>query len=75
MMTKNITLSANESLIQQARRRAQSENTTLNHLFRGWLTRYVAQPTALDEYDSLMARLNHIESQGPYEREEMNERH
>jgi hypothetical protein len=33
-MNKNITLSADEALIQQARRRAMQENRTLNDLFR-----------------------------------------
>ena len=38
---KNITLSADEALIEAARQRAASENTTLNEQFRRWLERYV----------------------------------
>ena len=38
---KNITLSADEKLIEAARERAQTENTTLNEQFRLWLTDYV----------------------------------
>jgi len=34
---KNITLSADESLIKAARERAMEENTTLNAQFRLWL--------------------------------------
>lgn len=73
-MLKNITLSADEGLIQQARRRAASENTTLNELFREWLARYVTQPLASDQYTALMERLNHVEAGRAFSREEMNER-
>lgn len=37
---KNITLSADEGLIEAARERARAENTTLNEQFRLWLTNY-----------------------------------
>lgn len=37
---KNITLSADETLIEAARRRAARENTTLNAQFRQWLAEY-----------------------------------
>ena len=37
---KNITFSADEHLIEAARRRASSENTTLNEQFRLWLESY-----------------------------------
>ena len=40
---KNITLSADESLIDAARRRAASEQTTLNAQFRIWLADYVGR--------------------------------
>ena len=38
---KNITLSADENLIEAARRRAMEERTTLNEQFRLWLKDYV----------------------------------
>lgn len=38
---KNVTLSAEEHLIEAARLRAKSENSTLNEQFRTWLTAYV----------------------------------
>ena len=38
---KNITLSADENLIEAARQRALSERTTLNEQFRRWLADYV----------------------------------
>lgn len=37
---KNITFSADESLIEAARERAKRENTTLNAQFRLWLIEY-----------------------------------
>ncbi len=40
---KNITLSADENLIEKARNRAQSHNTTLNAEFRRWLEQYASK--------------------------------
>lgn len=73
-MMKNITLSADETLIEQARKRAVVENTTLNTLFRAWLTRYTSQPAAADQYEQLMARLESVQPGRKFSREEMNER-
>jgi len=73
-MMKNITLSADEATITQARRRAAAENTTINELFRTWLERYVAQPLAAEQYEELMARLAYVDAGRKFTREEMNER-
>ena len=73
-MMKNITLSVEEAIIQQARRRAAAENTTINELVRTWLERYVVQPGAADQYLELMESLRHVEAGRRYAREEMNER-
>jgi hypothetical protein len=73
-MMKNITLSVEESIIVQARRRAAAENTTINELFRMWLERYVSQPLAAEQYDELMAQLQHVQAGRKFTREEMNER-
>jgi len=73
-MLKNITLSADEALIREARRQAALHNTTLNELFREWLERYIAHQTALAQYQDLMARLSHITAGRKFTREEMNER-
>ncbi len=40
---KNITLSADENLIEAARHRAADEQTTLNEQFRRWLADYVGR--------------------------------
>jgi hypothetical protein len=71
---KNITLSADEGLLQQARRRAGSEHRTLNDIFRQWLDQYVSQSTASDTYDVMMKRLDHVSAGRKYSREQLNER-
>jgi hypothetical protein len=73
-MMKNITLSVEEAIVQQARRRAAAENTTINELVRTWLERYVAQPGAAEQYLELMESLRHVEAGRKFTREEMNER-
>ncbi|HHY57075.1 MAG TPA: hypothetical protein GYA08_16755 [Chloroflexi bacterium] len=71
---KNITFSADETLIERARHQANLENTTLNELFRIWLERYVAQPAAAQQYEALMTQLAYVRAGRHYTREEMNER-
>ena len=74
-MNRNITLTADEALIRQARRRAASEHTTLQRLFREWLDQYVSESSAAHEYAALMQRLDYVDAGGSFSREEMNERH
>jgi hypothetical protein len=72
---KNITLSADEDLIERARYTAQSQHKTLNAAFREWLEDFVAKSGNLAEYHQLMERLlRRVRSSGPYTRDEMNER-
>ena len=71
---KNVTLSADENLIEQARLVAQARHTTLNSAFREWLEQYAAQSGGGAAVDALMRRLRHVRSSGPYTRDEMNER-
>jgi hypothetical protein len=72
---KNITLSADEELIERARAVARAQSTTLNVAFREWLRQYSGQATSRGEaYEALMKRLSHIKSGGHYSRDEMNER-
>lgn len=79
-MLKNITFSADETLIREARRQAALQNTTLNALFREWLERYVAQEDAAERkravarYNDLMNRLSYVNAGRKFSREEMNER-
>jgi len=71
---KNITLSAEAALIEQARLVAQARHTTLNAAFREWLEQYAAQSGGGAAVEALMRRLRHVRSAGPYTRDEMNER-
>lgn len=73
-MVKNITLSADEGLIRKARQRAAREKKSLNSVFREWLEQYANRQEASKEYRELMKRLDYVKSNGPYAREEMNER-
>ena len=74
LMLKNITLSADEALIREARRQATLQNTTLNALFREWLEQYLRRQDAVAQYDELMQRLSHVNAGHKFTREEMNER-
>lgn len=73
---KNITLSADERLIEEAREKAQREHTTLNEQFRRWLEAYVGRreraERAMRTIEELQGRI-HLEGQ-PYTRDELNER-
>ena len=71
---KNITLSADEQLIEQARQVARAQHKTLNAAFREWMQQFTQQAGRAKEFDALMERLKHIRSSGPYTRDEMNER-
>jgi hypothetical protein len=71
---KNITLSAEEDLIEQARLVARSRHKTLNAAFREWLEEFTAQSGSALEFDSLMKRLEHVKPGRRFTRDEMNER-
>ena len=71
---KNITLSADENLIEQARLVAQRQHKTLNAAFREWLRQYTAHAGGKQEYDALMKRLGHVRAGGRFTRDELNER-
>ena len=73
---RNITLSADEGLIADARRRAAAENTTLNAEFRLWLGNYVGRKRQAERAMAVMRELQGRISTGgrKFTREEMNER-
>ena len=54
---KNITLSADDGLIEAARQRAASERTTLNEQFRRWLADYVGRERQAAEAVHVMREL------------------
>ena len=73
-MVRNVTLSAEEELIERARLRAAREKTTLNAAFREWLARYAGTETSGQEYRDLMKRLRHVRPGRHFSRDELNER-
>jgi len=73
---KNITLSADERLIDAARERARAEQTTLNEQFRLWLAEYVQRQKRADAAMAVIADLRGKLRTGgrKFTRDEMNER-
>ena len=72
---KNITLSADDDLIEAARRRAASERTTLNEQFRLWLAGYVGRERQAAKAVEVMRELQgRLRVGRKLTREEMNER-
>jgi hypothetical protein len=73
-MARNITLSADEILIERARKKAEQEKTSLNKLFREWIAKYVNRDSICVEYDNLMELLKDVHPDRKFTRDEMNER-
>ena len=71
---KNITLSAEESLIEQARTVARAQHRTLNAAFREWLAEFTSRAGGGQEFDALMERLAHVRAGRRFSRDEMNVR-
>ena len=71
---KNITLSADQDLIEKARLVARSQRKTLNAAFREWLAQYAGLSKNAQDARLLMKRLGHVKSGRRYTRDEMNER-
>lgn len=73
---KNITLSADEHLIEAARERARAEHTTLNAEFRRWLESYAGRDTRVEEAMAVLKELQGKVRTGgrKFTRDEMNER-
>lgn len=71
---KNITLSADEDLLEEARLVAKSQRKTLNAAFREWLVYYTSRAGSAQAVDSLIRRLRHVNAGRRFTRDEMNER-
>jgi len=72
---KNITLSADEDLIESARDRARREHTTLNNEFRRWLQSYVGQQQKAEFANTTLHELRgKVRIGHKLTRDEMNER-
>lgn len=75
-MLRNITLSADEQLINRARKKAAAEQTTLNVEFRNWLTSYAGtqDEAALSRFRDVVKQFANIDPGRSFTRAEMNER-
>lgn len=73
---KNITLSADEQLIEAARARAREEHSTLNEQFRIWLNDYAGRKQKAEAALRTIKDLqNKYSTKGrKFTRDEMNER-
>ncbi|MDN5869662.1 MAG: hypothetical protein L0H73_02905 [Nitrococcus sp.] len=73
---KNVTLSADERLIEAARKRARAEHTTLNAEFRRWLADYTGQQGQAAHAREVIERLQgYVRTGGrKFSRDELNER-
>jgi hypothetical protein len=72
---KNITFSADERLIEEARAEARKRNTTLNEEFRKWLEGYVdRQARARRARETIRELQKTIQLKGPFPRDELNAR-
>jgi hypothetical protein len=73
---RNITLSADEKLIEAARARARAEHTTLNELFRRWLVDYTQRQQQAERAMAVINDLQKYVRTGgrKFTRDEMNER-
>jgi len=71
---KNITLSADEDLIERARLIARGQRRTLNAAFREWLAQFVQSAGDAQGFDGLMRRLQHVDAGRHFGRDELNER-
>ena len=75
-MIKNITLSADEKLIEAARKKARAEHTTLNEQFGLWLADYVRSYQQAEKAMAVVRELQGKLRTGgrKFTRDEMNER-
>jgi hypothetical protein len=73
---KNITLSVDESLIQEARAQARADKSTLNEQFRLWLASYARKKRSVDAAIALINDMRqYVNTNGQtFTRDERNER-
>jgi hypothetical protein len=71
---RNITLSADDHLIEKAREKAARQKRSLNDAFREWLATYAEAEGGAERYQQLMERLSYALPGRHFTRDEMNER-
>ena len=73
-MLKNITLSAEETLIKKARARAAQEHISLNGIFQQWLSGYALGRERSRGYVEIMKQLRYVHAGKVFSRDERNAR-
>lgn len=75
-MLRNITLSADEQLIDLARKKATAAQSTLNVEFRKWLEAYATaqDDAAVTRFREVLQQLAKVDAGRSFTRDEMNER-
>ncbi len=71
-MLKNVTLSAEGILIEEARKRAQSEHKSLNTVFREWLYRYAHSKKSKTYYSDIVSQFDYADAGRHFNRDVMN---
>ena len=76
VLVRNITLSADERLIDDARECARARRTTLNDEFRRWLIEYTRGPSRAEVGMAVIERIGKYAKTGGlrFSRDELNER-
>lgn len=74
IMNRNITFNAEEKLIEQARQKAMENNTTLNKLFRHWLSNYARETRLANNFDEFMTAVRYANPGRSFTRDDLNER-
>jgi len=74
ILVRNITLSADEHLIEQARKAAEAQHTTLNAAFRQWLEDFAGGEERVRRFDEVMEQTRYFKVDRKYTRDELNER-
>ncbi|MBM3705161.1 MAG: antitoxin [Actinobacteria bacterium] len=73
-MLKNITFTADEKVIETARRKALNNKTTLNILFNKWINSLIKNRYLSSELDLFISKVSYASSGRSFSREELNER-
>jgi uncharacterized membrane protein YebE (DUF533 family) len=74
MTLQNITLSAEQKLIERARKKAAAKHSTLNSEFRRWLEQYADSPQTVDDLVAFMEQFAYTVPGGTFSRDDLNER-
>lgn len=75
MALRNLTMSADPELIDRARRKAESRQTTLNGEFRIWLSTYSDENTPTqNDIEKVLDQMAYFQAGPRPGREELNER-